>query len=122
MGHSTPSGRAKASTAAAREPATKVRGSAAPQPTGRVSYTQQERRAVENFLNEAPSINSERGQQIASNAFQFAGMTNERAVAVMNSLGRGEYELQSYTARRYPGPASQRNPNYVTTYIRRRRR
>jgi len=124
MGHSTSSGRnntAPAATEALRRgDVTTAARAQESYDRGRVATTL-ERRAVENFLNRATNINSEQGQQVASNEFEFANMTNERAVEVLNAMGRGQYELVSYTARRHPGPASPMNPNYITRYIRRRR-
>ena len=59
-----------------------------------VEATATERRAVQNFMDNAKAnLNSERGQQIAVNEFQYAGISNERAVDIMNAMGRDRYEI-----------------------------
>lgn len=77
-----------------------------------------ERRAVENFLSRATNINSANGQQIASNEFEFAGMSNERAVQVLNSMGRTKYELHTTEQ---PGNFWTNGAPVRRQYIRRRR-
>lgn len=102
MGHSTSSGRASGGvTGQERELRSAVRSGDLDR-ANRIQNSidrgtlasDTERRAVDNFMrNRAEQLNSAQGAQIASNEFQFAGMSNERAVDIMNASGRDRYEI-----------------------------
>ena len=83
--------------------------------TGSPEY---KKRAVENFLSDnREKIDSEKGLQIAENNFQWAGMSNEQALKVLNSMGKGEYEIYE---EKEPGTMWTNWAPVIKTYIRKK--
>lgn len=76
------------------------------------------KRAAENFLSDnREKIDSEKGLQIAENNFRWAGMSNEQALKVLNSMGKGEYEIYE---EKEPGTMWTNWAPVIKTYIRKK--
>ena len=86
-----------------------------PQPVG----SAKQQRAADNFIKRNQvGLNSSQGVQIATNEFSYAGMSNEQALRMMNSMGNTKYEIYTQTQ------AGTMWTNYAPvkrTYIRRKR-
>ena len=59
---------------------------------GKKTGASKKKAAVQRFLDNVPD-KAGKGRLIAANEFEHAGMSNEQALKVLNSMGKGAFEI-----------------------------